>query len=490
MRRFTAIAVTVVATCAAPNPGARPSMLAITDVTVIDATGAPARPDMTVLIEDDRIRAVGPAQAIEIPRGARVVDASGKYLIPGLWDMHVHLSYAGPEALSLFVANGVTHVRDAGGPLAETKALRDRVAAGELIGPDIEISGPNLEGEAWMRAAYEIIPPDDPFWDRGPRVVVSAENVEGVVDSLVAQGVDFIKARNVWGEDFLALAAATERAGIPLASHNPNGVNMADAARAGLDSFEHAESIQGDFDTMSVAGRERMFEQVAATGALVTPTLIADIGAIVSSDSAIRAAIGDTLGLLDPRNRYLSGPLRRQWREFVEQRRQYGAPPAGTFPGIAREARAMNRAGIVMLAGTDLGLPLVYPGSGLHDELELLVREAGLTPMQALQSATRNPPRFFGLEDEEGTIAPGMVAELVLLDADPLEDIANTRRISAVVLNGRYLDRPDLDALLLEAERAATTPLDPSPAYRVRPARGRSACRSHSPVGSVTSSPP
>ena len=460
MRGLTAFALFLTASCAidAPNGGVRPNTLAITDVTVIDATGAPARPGITVLIEDDRIRAMGPAETVEIPRGALVVDASGKYLIPGLWDMHVHLSYAGPAALSLFVANGVTHVRDAGGRLAETKALRDRVAAGDLIGPEIEISGANLEGEAWMRLAYEIVPPDDAFWERGPRVVVSGQNVEAVVDSLVAQGVDFIKARNVWGEDFLVLAAAAERAGIPRASHNPNGVNMVDAARAGLDSFEHAESIWSDFDTMTVAARQRMFEQVAATEALVTPTLIEAVGAIVSSDSAISAAIADTLGLLDPRNRYLSGPLRRQWREFLEQRRRYGAPPAGTFANIAREARAMNRAGIIMLAGTDLGIPLIYPGFGLHDELELLVREAGLTPMRALQSATRNPPRFFGLDDEVGAIATGMVADLVLLDADPLEDITNTRKFSAVVLNGRYLDRPRLDALLLDAERAEIAP--------------------------------
>lgn len=469
MRVPTAFAVVLVTSCAphSPHSDVRPKALAITDVTVIDATGAPARPGMTVLIENDRIRAVGPAEAVEIPRGAQVVDASGKYLIPGLWDAHVHLSYAGPEALPLFIANGVTHVRDAGSRLAETKALRDRVAASDLIGPRIEISGAILEGEAWMKLAYEIVPPDDPFWDQAPRVVVSRENIEGVVDSLVAQGVDFIKSRNVWGEDFLALAAAAERAGIPLASHNPNGVNMVEAARAGLDSFEHAESIWGDFDTMTVAARRRMFEQVAATGALVTPTLMADIGLIVAPDSAMIAAIEDTLGLLDPRNRYVPAPMRGYWRDAMEQRRRYGAPPAGTFEKITRDLRAMNRAGIVMLAGTDVGgIPLVYPGFSLHEELELLVREGRLTPMRALQSATRNPPRFFGLEGETGTIAPGMVADLVLLDANPLEDITNTQKIFAVVLNGRYLDRQRLDALLLDTERAANAPVSTSAASR------------------------
>lgn len=461
MRALTAFALILITSCAVDSPrsGVPPNALAITDVTVIDATGAPPRTGMTVLIEDGHIRAVGSTDRVEVPRGVRAVDGSGKYLIPGLWDAHVHLSYIGSDALRLFVANGITHVRDAGGRLAETKAIRDRVAGSDLVGPRVEISGPNLEGEAWMKLAYQIAPPGDPIWETGPRVVVSRQNAQAVVDSLVAQGVDFIKARNVWGEDFLALAVATKRAGIPLASHNPSGVNMDEAARSGLDSFEHAESISGDFDTMTVAARRRMFEQVAETRALVTPTLVEAVGLVVSSDSTIIAAIEDTLGLLDPRNPYLPESMRRYWRQAMEQRKRYGAPPAGTFEKITRDLRAMNRAGIVMLAGTDVGgIPLVYPGFSLHEELELLVREGGLTPMQALQSATRNPPRFFGLEGETGTIAPGMVADIVMLDANPLEDITNTRKIFAVVLNGRYFNRQRLDALLLDVERAANAP--------------------------------
>lgn len=313
-----------------------------------------------------------------------------------------------------------------------------------------------------MQAAYQIVPPEHQVWELGPRVVVSNENVQIVVDSLMQAGVDFVKARNVWGEDFLALAAATERAGIPLASHNPNRVNMLMAAQAGLDSFEHAESIWGDFDTLSVPARQRMFERVAETGVLVASTLMADIGLVVSTDSAILAVIEDTLGILDPRNRFLPEQMRANWREAVEQRRKYGAHPEGTFGKIALDVRAMNRAGIPMLAGTDVGgIPLVYPGSSLHEELELLVREGGLTPMVALQSVTRNPPRFFGMQGVMGTIAPAKMADLVLLDASPLEDIRNTRKISAVVLNGRYLDRRALDALLEAAQHAATRSPEP-----------------------------
>ena len=277
--------------------------------------------------------------------------------------------------------------------------------------------------------------------------------------------MDLIKSRNVYGDDFLALAAATERAGIPLAAHNPNRVNMLDAARGGLDSFEHAESVWGDFDTMTVAARARMFEEVARTGALVTPTLMADIGLTVSSDSAIEAVLADSLGVVDRRNRSLPRAMRQVWRLAMEQRRKYGAPPAGTWEKITRDVRAMHRAGITMMAGTDVGgIPRVYPGSSLHEELELLVREGGLTPLQALRTATRNPPRFFRSGPTVGSnadpLAVGAVADLVLLDADPLIDVANVRRIHAVVLRGRPFDRAALDALVAGAERAGRAPTE------------------------------
>lgn len=449
--RPVAVAVLILATSCTTSPpysASLPTALAITGATVIDATGAPPRENVTVLIQGDRIQAIGPSGTVEIPRGAQVVAAQGRYLIPGLWDTHVHLTFTTESVLPLFVANGVTSVRDVGSRLQEVREMRGRVDTGDVVGPRIKTSGPLLEGAAWMQAAYQIVPPEHQVWELGPRVVVSKENVQIVVDSLMEAGADFIKARNVWGEDFLALAAATQSAGIPLASHNPNRVNMLTAARAGLDSFEHAESIWGDFDTLSVPARQRMFEQVAETGVMVAPTLMADIGLVVSTDSAILAVIADSLGTLDPRNRFLPEQMRANWREAVEQRRKYGAHPEGTFGKIALDVRAMNRAGIPMLAGTDVGgIPLVYPGSSLHEELDLLVREGGLTPMEALQSATRNPPRFFGMQDEMGTIESGKTADLVLLDADPLEDIRNTRKIRAVVLDGYYLDRQVLDAL-------------------------------------------
>jgi hypothetical protein len=241
-----------------------------------------------------------------------------------------------------------------------------------------------------MQAAYQIMPKEHPIWAAAPRVVVSSSNVRHVVDSLKALGVDLVKSRNVWGADFLALADATQEAGLPLASHNPNRVNMVDAARHGLDSFEHAESIWGDFDTLTVEAREAMFAEVARTTAMVTPTLMADIGLVVSSDSAILAIVADTMGRLDARNLSLPPRMRHGWMEAVESRRKYGEHPPGTFAKITRDVQAMHRAGIAMMAGTDVGgIPLVFPGTSLHEELELLVREGGLTPLARARRATR-----------------------------------------------------------------------------------------------------
>ena len=462
MRVRTIFTLALASACAPVTPSAAPSpspALAITGVTVIDLGNVPRAQGMTVLVEGGRIRQVGPSGSVAVPGGASVVDGRGRYLIAGLWDSHVHLSFAGPEILPLFVVNGVTSVRDVGSRLDSTRAMRSRVSAGDLVGPRILASGPILEGEAWMKAAYQIAPPGYPIWAGGPRIIASRDNAQAVVDSLVRAGIDLIKARNVWGADFLAVAAATERAGIPFASHNPNRGNMADAARAGLDSFEHAESVWGDFDTLSVPARQRMFEEVARTGAFVVPTLMADIGLVVSTDAEIEAVLSDSLGAIDPRNRSLPASTRRYWRLAMESRRKYGEHPAGTFEKITRDVRAMREAGIPMLAGTDIGaIPRVFPGSSLHEELELLVRVGGFTPLEALRAATRNPPRFFRSRTDESQdpLAVGAVADLVLLDADPLADIANVRRISAVILKGRLLDRAALDALVAEAERVAS----------------------------------
>lgn len=429
-----------------PDPDAM-STLAITHATVIDGTGAAPKADFTVVIRGGRIARVAPAGEVTIPHEAFVIDGRGRFLIPGLWDAHTHLSFAGEQALPLLVANGITGVRDVGSRLEEIRELQNRIATGEIVGPRIRTSGPIFESAEWMRRAFQIVPPDHPVWKEAPRVQVTTANAQALVDSLARAGVDFIKARNVSGNEFLALAAATERAHLPFASHTPAGVPMDQAADAGLDSFEHAETVVSRWGNAPADVRRRMYVGVAARGALVTPTLVADQEDTVS-EARLQELIADTLGLLDVRNCTLPTKMRENWVEALRARRQTGSPSADEVARIAAEVRPMHLAGIRTLTGTDMGgVLLVYPGASVHDELVLLVR-AGLTPMEALVSATSEPARFLRLSDSVGTIAPGKAADLLILDADPLSDIRNTRRIQAVVQAGHVISRTRLDLML------------------------------------------
>jgi imidazolonepropionase-like amidohydrolase len=284
---------------------------------------------------------------------------------------------------------------------------------------------------------------------------------EGRVASVLADAIELALSEpqgpvHVDLPEDVALAAATERAHLPFASHTPARVPMDRAAEAGLDSFEHAETVVSRWGSAPPEVRRRMYEGVAARGAMVTPTLVADRESPMP-DALLQATIDDTLGLRDVLDCTLPAQMRRNWVEALRARRLTGAPSADEVARIAAEVRPMRDAGIHMLAGTDMGgVLLVYPGASLHHELELLVR-AGLTPMEALVAATREPPRFLRLADSVGTIAPGKIADLVLLDADPLADIGNTRRIRAVVQAGRLLDRARLDVLLGQTACGRTT---------------------------------
>jgi hypothetical protein len=197
---------------------------------------------------------------------------------------------------------------------------------------------------------------------------------------------------------------------------------------------------------------------LARTGTWVTPTLVAGQRWRLTPDAALAAGIASTSGRLDPRQRLVSPRLRDFWRVQADLR-QYEGPNdwAAQRRAELAQLRALHAAGVGLLAGTDLGVPLVFPGASLHEELALLVAEGGLSPLEALQTATRNPPYFFGLERELGTVERGKRADLVLLGADPLADIRHTTRIRAVVQGGRFLDRAALDALRGRAERATQT---------------------------------
>ena len=450
---------------------ANPAILALTHVTLIDGTGAPPAPDATIVIADGRIASVGRADRVPVPRGARVVDGRGAYVIPGLWDAHVHLSPAGECALPALLAHGITSVRDMGGKPAETARWRAATAAGTLPGPRIWMAGPLLESARWLAGVRSIPLPKGleqfPLWDIGPRVgVAGTDDARRAVDSLAGLGVDFVKVRTVASPaTFTAIAAAARLHRLPVAAHAP-GMDLTVAAEAGLRSMEHTETIYFAHAAKPTAGpggappvartTTEVGAALARAGTWVTPTLVAGARWRLTADAVLAAGIADTSGRRDPRQRLVSPLLRDFWRVQANLR-QYERPNdwAAQRRTELAQLRALHAAGAGLLAGTDLGVPLVFPGTALHEELALLVAEVGLSPLEALQTATRNPPYFFGLERELGTVERGKRADLVLLAADPLADIRNTTRIRAVVHGGRLLDRAALDALHGRAERAA-----------------------------------
>lgn len=438
---------------------------------MIDATGAPPRPGLSVGINQGRIVAI--KKRIRGSKGAQIVDGEGKFLIPGLWDMHAHIN--APEIyLPLLIANGITGVREmytgvapraihewhfrAGSPII--------VAPGFLDGPMMLNNGP---------------PPPGAF------AVANAEQARFAVHALAESGADFLKVySSIPREAYFALAEEARSVGIPFAGHVPEAVTNAEASDAGQRSAEHlinilldcstnAEALrnqriavmtsptmsgearlralawpdpEGLFDTYSEEKAAALFKKFVDNGTWQTPTLVVLAGFVRARDDEF---------LHDPRRKYLP----RQWTDSWDPRASLYLHDLSPADSDALHVRLvalldrykklvgdMRKSGVEFLAGTDAsGWNPVLPGFGLHEELALLV-ESGLTPMEALQSATRNAARYLNRLDVLGTVEVKKEADLVLLDANPLEDIHNTGKIDAVVLRGRYYSRQDLDALL------------------------------------------
>jgi imidazolonepropionase-like amidohydrolase len=451
------VAVTSVAT-------GQESILAITHVNVIDATGTPVLADMTVIVQGKRILQIGKSGQTSVPKAARVVDGRDRYLIPGLWDMHVHEVFGEwlPEDEKiiplLFVANGVTGVRDMGGDLEPLKKWRARIAAGQLIGPRMIIAGPMLDG------------PVPQFPSSAP--VKDAADGRVIVDELQKSGVDFIKIQSLIPRDgYFAAADEAKKVGIVFAGHVPDKVRATEASNAGQKSVEHLtgvfEGCSSVEDELMAAprgpGRGRFLvtydpERAKALIALFlknqtwqVPTLYWERGEWL---------IEQTNSGPDPLAKYAPTAWRdRTWPMFTRDiLKGWSTDPVADrekfFQAELKMVDEMNKAGVPILAGTDTAAGVrVYPGFSLHEELELLV-QAGLTPMQALQASTANAAKYLGLADT-GTIESGKRADLVLLDSNPLQDIRNTRKIQSVVLAGRYFSRADLDHLLHEVEEEA-----------------------------------
>jgi imidazolonepropionase-like amidohydrolase len=463
MRAFTGLFLLLAAAGTFAQAGASSSTLAFTHVSVIDATGAPPQPDMTVIVKDQHIIELGKSGDVRAPKHATVVNAQGKYLIPGLWDMHVHTVFGDwlprneKVTLPLFVANGITGVRDMGGDLEVLKQWRADIAAGRLLGPRMIIAGPMLDG------------PTPRFPSSAP--VASAADGRKVVDDLKAQGVDFIKIQSlIPREGYFAAADEAKKVGLTFVGHVPDAVRASEASNAGQKSIEHFTGVFEGCSTIEDqlikgpkslgqnvktfdAGRARtLIALMAKNRTWQVPTLVWERGQWLVDDIDLSH---------DPLTKYAPAAWKdRTWPMFVRDIMKGmdtdPLPVRKQFVQMELDMTlAMFRAGVPFMAGTDTAAGVhVFPGFSLHQELALFV-QAGLTPMQALQTATRNPAEFMGRLADLGTVEKGKVADLVLLDANPLEDIGNTHTIRAVVLAGRYFSRADLDRMLKGVEEAA-----------------------------------
>jgi Amidohydrolase family len=434
-------------------PNHTQASIVFTHVTIIDVTGKAPKRDTTVVITGDRISAIG--DNIPMPAGAQVVDATGKFLIPGLWDMHVHWYLR--DTFTLFIANGVTGVRQMFGN-SDLLRWRDQIAKGSLLGPR-------------MVVASQIVDGPQPIW---PNSIAARNEDEGrkAVRRVKQWGADFVKVYALLPRDaYFGIADEAKQQGITFVGHVPNSVSPAEASDAGQKSIEHLTGILIASSDKETELRDKLVkaDSPQARGRVQATALdtydekkAADLIARFAKNQTWQcptltvlrssAYLGDENFRRDGRLKYIPRLQQQRWNFRLANRS--GGDDAVEKKVLQKQFEivgAMQKAGVPILAGTDTGNPYCFPGFSLHDELALLVI-SGLTPVEALRSATLNPAKFFGLDQTLGTIEQGKIADLVLLDANPLLDIRNTQRINAVVSNGRLFDRKALDKLLGEAE--------------------------------------
>ena len=441
---------------------------AITNVTVIDAVNG-VRENQTVVFDGDEITAVQSAD--EEFSAAETIDGSGQFLIPGLWDFHVHLTYDdrfGDSMSALFLSWGITSVRDTGGLMHKMLPVVEAMRAEGAVAPRVFFAGPLLDGNFVV-------------YDGNDRPKIGVQNAtpaqaRETVRSLKEQGVDFIKIYEmVSAATFDALVETANELDLPIDSHVPLAMR-ASIAGPSVDSIEHLRNIELDCAADSAELHETRLERMknpdGLSGFALRSSLhsLQRVPAIENYDESrcdqTIEALGSTMMVPTLRlNSFnLAPPFKRDdWQDALSRIPQavredwaasaetLAAEPGEEFNQFADWSmfliERMHAAGVPIGAGTDTPIFLSVPGFSLHSELEFLVA-AGLSPLEALRSATVRPAEYFSLDDEMGTVEVGKVADLVLLDANPLDNIANTREISAVVSKGGFLSRADLDDLV------------------------------------------
>jgi imidazolonepropionase-like amidohydrolase len=438
----------------------RNSTVVFHNVTLIDMTSEQPKPNMTVIVKGNHIAKIG--KNLKISENAEVIDASGKFLIPGLWDMHVHI-FSNVDApgtnnkdkyFPLLIANGVTGVREMFTDPDDIRLVRQwqsEIDAGKMTGPRIFVGSSIVDGV--------------PVVHKNLLGVATPDEARQAVRMLKEAGAGFIKVyENLFRESYYAIADEAKKLNIPFVGHVPNSVTPVEASTAGQKSIEHLtrmsiacssneekfKSLKNEEWTPALRAQlmEAYSEQKCREVSAVfvknrtwhSPTTVVLRSRLLSEEESFTK---------DSRLRYIPASEERGWLKFTENFRPANRKNReALFRKDLEILKVMHQSGVPVLAGTDLGNPFIFAGFSLHDELETFVQQAGLKPFDALQTATINPARYLGMEKSHGTIAKGKVADLILLDANPLTDISNTRKINAVVVNGRLLKRQDLDEML------------------------------------------
>ncbi len=434
---------------------------AIMGVTVIDVEQGSPVPDQTVIIEGTSIQAVGPRADVTVPAGARVIDGRGLYLMPGLVDAHVH--YFDQAVFGrVMIANGVLLARDMGLPTKQAVKLRDALKRGELIGPELIVTGSILDGDPPIISAISI-------------GLTTPEEARAAVREQAAAGVDQIKVYSKLDKDvFLTIVAEAQKVGLKVVGHVPDSIGIEEAAAAGLQSSEHlfgfdkvVAGLLGAYVRQTYAGMgaetgylqrlneidsaelHAIYQHLRASGLTVDPTVIVFKTGV--NYSAIKA--GNFQG-----REYISPFMQGLWQSLWAQQTDL---PDFIWQNWAQMVKGLHDAGVPLMVGTDLTTPGIIPGEAIHQEMEIW-QDTGIPSADVLRSATLVPARFMGLADRLGTVAEGKTASLVLVKGNPLEDVRNTRLIEGVFLHGKYYDRADLDRLLSEAREVASS--DPTDA--------------------------
>lgn len=416
-----------------PKPPQEP-VVAFVDVHVIPMNQTGVLDHQTVVVRGNRIAAMGPAAQVRVVAGATIIDGRGKYLMPGLGEMHGHLPNpsAGPEltenVLFLYVANGVTTVRGMQGSLAHLE-LKARVARGELLGPRLWVPGPPLTGNA------------APTPDAGRRLVEEQQ----------AAGFDHLKIHEgLSRETYDTIAATAKRLGMRFAGHVPDAVGVYHVLESGQASIDHLDNYVETVGGPDSADDKRIGQVVAATcsaHAWTVPTLALWETFLGSEDSATLAARSEL--------RYVPQAWRTNWAQQLSQMRRSAPPPEQGRTTIAirrRILKALQTAGCPIALGTDSPQLYSVPGFSIQREMHSMA-VAGLSPQQILGEATLQVARYFGAEQEFGSVAPGQRADLLLLNDNPLSDLANVGRRAGVMVSGRWLPEAEIQARL---ERIAT----------------------------------